>query len=178
MTEPPVEERELLRDLAAGREAAYARLYDQYGRALYATALRITGSREEAEDTVQELFTSLVRSRRHLPGTRNLKGYLFASLRRAAIRVTSTAGPRAAAHDATAEHASEPDSQRATSDRAGQLERAVAALPTEQREVISLKIDGGLTFAEIAAVLEISPNTAASRYRYALEKLRALIKEG
>ena len=51
------------------------------------------------------------------------------------------------------------------------LERALAALPTDRREVIALKIDGGLTFREIAAVLGISPNTAASRYRYALAEL-------
>lgn len=54
-----------------------------------------------------------------------------------------------------------------------ELAAAVAALPAEQREVIALKIDGGLTFAEIAAVMHTSLNTAASRYRYALEKLRA-----
>jgi RNA polymerase sigma-70 factor (ECF subfamily) len=58
-------------------------------------------------------------------------------------------------------------------DQASRLERAVQALPPEQQELIALKIDGALTFAEIAAVLGISPNTAASRYRYALEKLRA-----
>ena len=52
------------------------------------------------------------------------------------------------------------------------LLRALGALPVEQREVISLKIDGELTFAQIAKVLEVSPHTAASRYRYALEKLR------
>ena len=40
---------------------------------------------------------------------------------------------------------------------------------------MGLKIDGGLTFAEIGAVTGISPNTAASRYRYALEKLRILL---
>jgi RNA polymerase sigma-70 factor (ECF subfamily) len=50
------------------------------------------------------------------------------------------------------------------------------SLPAEQREVISLKIDGDLTFAQIAAVFDISPNTAASRYRYALEKLRRMLE--
>jgi RNA polymerase sigma-70 factor (ECF subfamily) len=54
----------------------------------------------------------------------------------------------------------------------GRIERALAALPLEQREVIALKVDAGLTFAEIAEVTGVSPNTAASRYRYALEKLR------
>ena len=48
--------------------------------------------------------------------------------------------------------------------------------PTEQREVIVLKVDAGLTFAELAAVLGISANTAASRYRYALEKLRTALE--
>ena len=43
--------------------------------------------------------------------------------------------------------------------------------------MVALKIDGGLTFAEIAAVIGISANTAASRYRYALEKLRAALAE-
>lgn len=56
------------------------------------------------------------------------------------------------------------------------LEMALASLPTEQREVIALKIDGGLTFAHIAEILNISPNTAASRYRYALQKLRQALE--
>ncbi len=43
--------------------------------------------------------------------------------------------------------------------------------------MISLKIDGQLTFAQIAQVLGISVNTAASRYRYALEKLRGMLQE-
>ena len=55
------------------------------------------------------------------------------------------------------------------------LTAAVAGLPPAQREVLALKVDGGLTFAEIAAVIGTSINTAASRYRYALEKLRTTI---
>ena len=52
------------------------------------------------------------------------------------------------------------------------------ALPAEQREVIALKIDGELSFAQIAQVMGVSINTAASRYRYALEKLRTSLREG
>jgi RNA polymerase sigma-70 factor (ECF subfamily) len=53
-----------------------------------------------------------------------------------------------------------------------ELAAAVAALPEAQREVVALRVDGGLSFEEIAAATGTSPNTAASRYRYALEKLR------
>ncbi len=52
------------------------------------------------------------------------------------------------------------------------LEAAIGALPIEQREVLTLKIWGELTFAEIGEALSIPANTAASRYRYALSALR------
>lgn len=57
-------------------------------------------------------------------------------------------------------------------ERRTQLEEAVVQLPSEQREVVVLKVWGGLTFAQIAEQLELSPNTVASRYRYALGHLR------
>ncbi len=51
------------------------------------------------------------------------------------------------------------------------MQLAVSQLPPEQAEVVVLKIWEGFTFAEIADLIGESPNTAASRYRYALEKL-------
>ena len=56
------------------------------------------------------------------------------------------------------------------------LELAVIALPDPYREVVSLKIWGGLTFQQIAEITEVPLNTAASRYRYALEELRQTLK--
>ena len=53
------------------------------------------------------------------------------------------------------------------------LQQAVRSLPDEQREVVALKIDGELTFAQIAQIVGVSVSTAASRYQYALRKLRA-----
>lgn len=57
------------------------------------------------------------------------------------------------------------------------VERALAELPDEQREVVVLKIWGTRTFDEIAAITGASINTAMSRYRYACGKLRALLSE-
>ena len=56
------------------------------------------------------------------------------------------------------------------------LDTALRALPQEQREVIVLRVWGQMTFEEAAAALEIPANTAASRYRYALAKLREQLK--
>ncbi|MDA7535988.1 sigma-70 family RNA polymerase sigma factor [Akkermansiaceae bacterium] len=58
------------------------------------------------------------------------------------------------------------------SEEAEILRCAVEKLPEKLREVLTLKIWGGLTFAEIGEILSLSNNTAASRYRYALEQLQ------
>jgi len=54
--------------------------------------------------------------------------------------------------------------------------QALGELPPEQRAVVHLKLWEGLTFEEIARVLDLSPNTAASRYRYGIDKLRARLR--
>src|SRR5204863_7396946 len=64
---------------------------------------------------------------------------------------------------------SEPHGERAAM-------RCLAELPVEQREVIVLKIWHQYTFEEISELLALSPNTAAGRYRYGLQKLRARLK--
>ncbi|WP_367872702.1 RNA polymerase sigma factor [Luteolibacter sp. Populi] len=55
------------------------------------------------------------------------------------------------------------------------LEQEIRKLPDAQREVLSLKFWGGLTFAEVAVALDIPPGTAASRYRLALDALRQIL---
>ena len=57
------------------------------------------------------------------------------------------------------------------------LLRNADELPAEQKEVIFLKVFDGLTFKEIGSVCGISANTAASRYRYGLEKLREAVEK-
>ncbi len=166
----------LISGLAQGREDAFAALYDRFGPVLFRTALRLLGSREEAEDAVQDVFVSLVRARQSLSGVQNLRAYLFAGLRHAAAR---RAAVRKRGRAVPLENVPEPAGKPPPNEgeRTIRLERAIQQLPPQQRELIALKIDGGLTFAEIAGILGISPNTAASRYRYALDKLRAGLKE-
>jgi RNA polymerase sigma-70 factor, ECF subfamily len=166
----------LLQGLTEGREEAFAALYDRFGPTLFRVACLLLGSCADAEDAVQDVFVGLVRARRKLTGVGNLRAYLFAALRRAAGRV---AGARKATPVAPYDFAqvAAPGSQGPGTEQAAALERALRGLPPEQRELVALKVDAGLTFAEIGTLLGISPNTAASRYRYALEKLRAALGE-
>jgi len=173
MVEPPQDG--LLQGLADGREEAFAALYDRFGAALYRTARTLLGSGTDAEDAVQELFIGLVRARSSLAGVQNLRAYLFTGLRHAVARIAADRSKRVLPlRDLTQIPVAEPA---ALTDEGLRLEKALTRLPPDQRELVALKIDGGLTFAEAAAVLGISANTAASRYRYALEKLRAFLEE-
>jgi RNA polymerase sigma-70 factor (ECF subfamily) len=69
------------------------------------------------------------------------------------------------------------ESPNGSTETAMALQSALRTLPDEQREVVVLKIWGQLTYEEAAAVIGISPNTAASRYRYGIEKLREIWHE-
>jgi RNA polymerase sigma-70 factor (ECF subfamily) len=166
----------LVQGLAEGREEAFAALYDHFAPVLFRVAVVLLGSRPDAEDAVQEVLVGLVRARGMLGQVSNLRAYLFACLRSAAGRIAARRKHRPEAigdaADIVAPQASGPNLEQSV-----RLERALRDLPPQQRELVALKVDGGLTFAEIASCLGISANTAASRYRYALEKLRAALEE-
>jgi len=184
----------LSQSLAAGDREAFAALYDRLGLRLFATARTMLASPAEAEDVVQDLFVELARMRHRLAAVDDLDGYLFTMLRHAVsrrLRRRSLArrvldrlgrerlgggrlgGGRLGGGRTGSDGFAAAPAQLPAEPPDEALAAAVAALPAAQREVVALKIDGGLTFAEIAAVLGTSANTAASRYRYALEKLRA-----
>jgi len=164
----------LLLGLAAGDERAFAALYDRFAPRMYRVALRILGSREDAEDVVQEVFLATVRVHERLADVRDLTAYLFAAIHRAAGRCAMRRARAIPVSPAAADEAIAPFEQ-AASDGPDwhRLQQAVRSLPDEQREVVTLKIDGELTFAQIAQIVGVSISTAASRYQYALRKLRA-----
>jgi len=161
-------------DLAEGKPEAFAALYDAMGQRMLRVAATMLNSRADAEDVVQDVFVSLVRSRQRLTQVVDLEAYVFAALRHAI-------GLRAIRQKTENRHFAELTAQqREQTGRANDspdLESALAALPAEQRQIVTLKIDGQLTFAQIGEVLAINPNTAASRYRYALEKMRAALEK-
>lgn len=167
------------RRLRAGQVEAFAAIYDRFGERLYRTALRLLARPEDAEDAVQEVFVSLVRSRERLKDIEDLTAYLFASLRRAAARI-AVRRARLPAETKDLEQAVDARTEPfgASGVDEDKLERAIGALPRQQREVLALKVEGELTFSEIGRTLAVSVNTAASRYRYALEKLRDAMKDG
>ena len=165
----------LAESLAAGDPEAFAALYDRLALRLLGAARTITDSPADAEDVVQDLFVELARGRARLAAVADLEAYVFTMLRNAVRRRGRRAALDRRAVATIAAGRRETGAAAELPDDA--LAAAVAALPEAQREVVALKIDAGLTFAEIAAVTGTSLNTAASRYRYALDKLRTTLAD-
>jgi len=155
--------------LSRGDLGVVEAVFEQWQRALCNYAYGLTRNEGDAEDAVAEAMLGLVRQGRRLRAVRNPKAYLFAAVRHAAYR-----GRKATRLHAPAEEA-EPEAVSQDATDALAVRDALLSLPNEQREVVTLKVYGRLTFAEIAEVARVPLNTAASRYRYAIEKLRQIL---
>jgi RNA polymerase sigma-70 factor (ECF subfamily) len=155
------------------------RLYDGHAQALYAFLLNLTRDEADTRDLLQDVFVKLACDPARLAGVRDERAFLIRLAHNAAIDLMRRRGTRDKTCDQFAAEslslfapAGEPDEQ---TFRAA-LAVALAELPAEQRAVAHLKLWEGLTFEKIAGALDIPLNTAASRYRYALDKLRERLR--
>lgn len=150
---------------------------DEHGPALVLLARQWAGSHADAEDIVQTAFVRFWRNRH---GVRDPAAYLYTCVRRAAVDWLRVKGR--SREEALGGRGPEPwfepaGASSGQDDRGAALQAALAALAPEQRQVLVMKVWGGLTFGTIGQVLGISPNTAASRYRYAVQALRAQLSK-
>jgi RNA polymerase sigma-70 factor (ECF subfamily) len=142
------------------------RLYQQHGAALVAYARSFLPDAAAAEDAVHSVFVKLLRGSTARPALE--AGYLYRAVKNAALNTKRDVARETAILD----------EERWFVHRGGDLEaeltlqKALGELPEEQREVVMMRIWSGLTLEEIGAATGVTLNTAASRYRYALEKLR------
>lgn len=160
-------------------ESELERLYDEHAQALFAFLLNLTRDEADTRDLLQEIFVKLAREPRLLADAREPRAFLIRLAHNAAIDLMRRRGTRERTKEDFAVEiispfapASDPDEETFRQE----LSQALAELPPEQRAVAHLKLWGGLTFEQIAEALGISPNTAASRYRYALDKLRGRLR--
>lgn len=171
-------EADALPDVADADERLLEELYDAYNVPLFRYALMLTCSRDDAEDAVQVVFIRIAREWKRLVRVENVKAYLFSAVRNAAFNILRGKRRRDAIHESICA-AFQVDQQPAGG--GDQIEsrilcEALDELPVDQREVLMLKILDEMTFKEIADTVGVSINTAASRYRYGIEKLRKALE--
>ena len=153
--------------------------FDLHRPLLFSIAYRMLGSVMDAEDVVQEAFVRFWTNRGRVDDP---VAYLFACVRSAALDWRRSGRRRGRREQAAAKPEVPADAPLFTTDaerheRRAAIEAAMATLPETQREVLVMKVWAKLTFPQIAAALGVPPDTTASRYRYALAKLREQLAE-
>jgi RNA polymerase sigma-70 factor (ECF subfamily) len=155
------------------------RLYDEHAQALFAFLLNITRDEHDTRDVLQDIFIKLARQPALLSGARDIRALLLRVAHNAYLDLLRRRGTRSKYHEQFgAEQLSPFASDDNPDERAFReaLSGVLGELPVEQRAVVHLKLWENLTFEQIAEALDIPPNTAASRYRYGLDKLRARLR--
>ncbi|MGJ8634220.1 MAG: RNA polymerase sigma factor [Luteolibacter sp.] len=157
---------------------------DEHGPRLFLFARNQTRTHEDAQDVLQDAVVKLVekiREGQFVGGQEAWQPYLYTTIRRLAIDLSRKNDRRKRREDNVSAdiEASQFDAFHPWFDNADgddetrtQLEDALKTLPKKFSEVIVMKVWGERTFADIGEALEISQNTAASRYRYGLEALK------
>ena len=163
------------RSFAAGDGSALGRLFDLTAARLLRYAQTLTRSRDDAEDAVQAAIVRVARNPRSLAVVQMPWAYLLKIVRNETLRLMARQRPSLELIDG---HAVSPPAESSIFflEQQAEVQAALRKLPAEQAEVVVLKIWEELTFQEIATVTGESPNTVASRYRYALTKLECSLK--
>jgi RNA polymerase sigma-70 factor (ECF subfamily) len=155
------------------------RLYDEHAQAVFAYLLNFTRHEADTRDLLQELFIKLAARPELLEGVRDERAFLLRVAHNLALDLIRRRGTREKNYEQLAGETFAVFAPTGAPDEGAFREALSAALgeiPADQRAVVHLKLWEGLTFEQIAELLGIPLNTAASRYHYGIDKLRERLR--
>ena len=157
-----------LEALKTGDQQAFLKIYQELKTPVYTVLVRLTGDRLLSEDLLQEVF---LRIYRQPPEAEKPRAYVFRMARNLAIDALRQKQPC----DPLEEHVlqANPDPTVKLD-----LERAFARLTAGERQLVALHLSAGLTFREVASIVERPLGTVLWQYRKAIEKLRNTLDGG
>ncbi len=164
-----------------GDVAAFELLYRRHTDPLYRYLLRLCRHRDTAEDLFQEVWSKIIKSRASYRPTAKFSTFLYRVAHNCFIDHVRRDKRHAQNTELKPELHSDPGEQPETSTERSlareRLHAALMELPDEQRDAFLLHEEGGLSVDQIATVTGSNRETAKSRLRYAVNKLRAAIDE-
>src|SRR6478752_7688725 len=170
---------DLMQLVRRGKAAAFEVVYERHASAAFSLAYRIVGTRNGAEDVVQEAFLSLWRSGARYDRTRgSVRTWVLGIVHNRAIdalRRSMVHDRRRASDEGIEERfdsGERTDVEAARRDEAREVRSALRGLPEEQSRVIELAYFGGFSQSEIAAMLDTPIGTVKGRMRLGLKKMR------
>ena len=174
------EDQRLLSRLRAGDKDALRRIYEKYIDDLLRVATSLLSDIQSAEDCLHDVFVDFAGSIDGSMIRSNLKSYLISCVANRArdqlrkqIRQSKNQRDKLCSQSIPIN----PAKQLIKAEESARVFEALAELPYQQREVFVLRIQGQMRFREIAGLLGLSINSVQSRYRYAIKRLRAILKE-
>jgi len=176
----PDDDGELMLRYARGDMRAFEILYGRHRAALYRYLVRQTRNAESANDLFQEVWSKVITSRERYEVRAQFRTFLYRiaqnccidHCRRASVRHESNNTRDGWEAELPGPALDQPDTRVEQAQMLASYQAALAALPAEQRDVFLL-YESGLSLEEIATITAVGPETAKSRLRYAVAKLRA-----
>ncbi|MFN8355310.1 MAG: RNA polymerase sigma-70 factor [Spirosomataceae bacterium] len=179
MANPTFTDEQLVKRLLVDGDAALRELYNRYAKRLYSLALYKTGSRETAEEIVQEIFVKLWENRERLQ-IEHVESYLFTALKYQIIsHLRSSVAQRRVqtVEDDLPQITAPSDYTIGVEEIRLALEQSVSQLPAKTRQIFVMSRMDELSHREIAAQLDLSEKTVEYHIAQALKYLRLSLKE-
>jgi RNA polymerase sigma-70 factor, ECF subfamily len=173
-----LEDQLLIWKFKLGDNGALHQIYEKYKNDMLKLAINLAGDINTAEDAVEEVFTAFAQSSRTIRTSGNLKKFLLTCVANRIRNQKRDQHRQQPALNSSAEPISDsdrPERWAILSEEMKILSSAMAQLPYEQNEVITLYIQADMTFRQIAKIQNASINTVQGRYRYGISKLRTIL---
>jgi len=167
-------EQHLVERVRRGDGGALRMVFERHAPAMHRLAFYLLGSRDDADDIVQDVFVGLRASLTQYEESGSFEAWLRQLTTRAALMRLRAERRRTAAHTAGGSLATQPASDAILADR---LSRAIAALPPALRSVVVLRMIEDYTHEEIATALGISVGACKVRLHRALRLLRPQLEQ-
>jgi RNA polymerase sigma-70 factor (ECF subfamily) len=183
-------EKDELNSEYSGEIPAFEKIYQQYKDVIFTYLLHQVSDRNIADDLFQDVMIKIFRNLKNYKPTGSIKAWIIViarnrlkdyhrnKLRRRRFFIFSD--PKKAENGEISSintiSYENPDRDMENIELSHQINKAILQLPAEQREVIDLHYNFHLSFREVSEILNCSINTAASRVRYALKKLKELLE--
>lgn len=179
-TEP--DDKTLMLRYRDGDVPAFELLYSRHRGPLFRYFLRHGVDRDTAAELFQEVWARVIQARQRYEPTAKFTTFMYTLAHNVRVDHYRRAGRRPALTEAcedpdtmSAPVSGNPDSEVAMSEKMTRFRSALNALPAEQRDAFLLREEAGLSLADIAGVTGVNPETAKSRLRYAVRKLREVL---
>jgi len=175
------DENELLAKIAVGDSRAFAIVYEHYRKRVYTVSLQYLRSELQAEDAVQEVFLKLWRLEEHLTAVKHLESYLMQLTKHKCLNMLRRSKLESLHMEPMPEEFDAPDSdtedQILLNDTRKVVADGIALLPPQQQLVYNLCQVEGLKYDEVAAQLQLSPETVRTHLKLALRFLRGYVSK-